>query len=62
MKPWKPWIPYMIKRLRELAEAGHSASMIAEIMGGDLTKNAVIGKAWREGIRLKARPAHKARK
>lgn len=44
------WTPYMIERLRTLAAQGLYASDIARQMG--LTKNAVIGKAWRKGIKL----------
>src|SRR3954465_5897737 len=41
------WTPEREERLRELWNGGHSASIVAEMMGGWLTRNAVIGKAHR---------------
>lgn len=46
------WPPQLIERLRKLAAEGRRASDIAALLGHGLTKNAVIGKCWREGIRL----------
>lgn len=53
------WPPHMIERLRKLAADGHRASDIARVLGHGLTKNAVIGKAWREGIKLNSKPGPK---
>lgn len=53
------WPLHMIKRLRELAAEGHRASDIARMIGHGLTKNAVIGKCWREGIKLNSKPGPK---
>ncbi len=48
------WTPESITSLTELWRAGHSASEIAERLGG-ISRNAVIGKAHRLG--LAARPS-----
>ena len=34
-------------KLRELWEKGHTASEIAKMLGGNITRNSVIGKAHR---------------
>jgi len=39
-----------VARLKRLWEDGHSASEIARMMGGGITRNAVIGKAHRIGL------------
>jgi|TARA_B100000401_G_scaffold121525_1_gene79457 GcrA cell cycle regulator len=50
------WTEEREKKLRELWEKGHTASQIAEMLGGT-TRNAVIGKAHR--LKLAARAASK---
>jgi len=37
------WTVEREKKLKELWEKGHTASQIAEILGGNTTRNAVIG-------------------
>ena len=43
-----PWTDERVERLTTLLAAGHSASVIAGIMG--TTRNAVIGKVHRDGL------------
>ena len=50
------WTQEREEKLRELWKKGHTASQIAEILGGT-TRNAVIGKAHR--LKLAARAASK---
>ena len=52
------WTEEREKKLRELWEKGHTASQIAEMLGGT-TRNAVIGKAHR--LKLAARAASNTR-
>jgi GcrA cell cycle regulator len=47
------WTEEREQKLRELWEKGHTASQIAEMLGGGTTRNAVIGKAHR--LKLAAR-------
>jgi len=54
------WTEEREKRLRELWKKGYTASQIAEMLGGDSTRNAVIGKAHR--LKLAARIASKQSK
>jgi GcrA cell cycle regulator len=49
------WTDDRIEMLKKLWDGGQSASQIAEELGGGITRNAVIGKAHRLG--LKARPS-----
>jgi GcrA cell cycle regulator len=49
------WTEDRIELLRKLWDKGRSASQIAEELSGGITRNAVIGKAHRLG--LKARPS-----
>jgi GcrA cell cycle regulator len=49
------WNDDRIEQLKQLWDKGVSASQIAEQLGGGITRNAVIGKAHRLG--LKARPS-----
>lgn len=49
------WTPERIEKLQTLWEKGLSASQIAEDLGDGVSRNAVIGKAHRLG--LKARPS-----
>ncbi|HEY4547772.1 MAG TPA: GcrA family cell cycle regulator [Pedomonas sp.] len=49
------WTDERIELLKQLWEKGSSASQIAEELGEGVTRNAVIGKAHRLG--LKARPS-----
>ncbi len=51
------WTEEREQRLRELWEKGYTASQIAKMLGGDTTRNAVIGKAHR--LKLAARVASK---
>jgi GcrA cell cycle regulator len=44
------WTEWMVKRMKELHAAGYSASQIAAELGG-VSRNAVIGKLHRSGIR-----------
>ncbi len=53
------WTQEREEKLRELWKKGHTASQIAEILGGT-TRNAVIGKAHR--LKLAARAASKGSK
>jgi GcrA cell cycle regulator len=50
------WTPEREEKLRELWKKGHTASKIAELIGGT-TRNAIIGKAHR--LNLQARAASK---
>ena len=54
------WTEEREQRLRELWGKGYTASQIAEMLGGDTTRNAVIGKAHR--LKLAARAASKQSK
>ena len=54
------WTEEREQKLRELWEKGYTASQIAEMLGGDTTRNAVIGKAHR--LKLAARAASKQSK
>jgi len=49
------WTDATIETLKQLWEQGHSASKIAEELGEGISRNAVIGKAHRLG--LKSRPS-----
>ncbi len=49
------WTDERIDQLRTMWDKGMSASQIAEQLGGGITRNAVIGKAHRLG--LKSRPS-----
>lgn len=48
------WTDERVERLRVLAAAGRSASQIADDLGGGVSRNAVIGKALRSGIKIGA--------
>ena len=54
------WTEEREQRLKKLWEKGYTASQIAEMLGGDTTRNAVIGKAHR--LKLAARVASKQSK
>ncbi len=54
------WTEEREQKLRKLWEKGHTASQIAGMLGGDTTRNAVIGKAHR--LKLAARVASKQSK
>ncbi len=54
------WTEEREQKLRKLWEKGHTASQIAEMLGGSTTRNAVIGKAHR--LKLAARAASKQSK
>tara|TARA_B100001250_G_scaffold248635_1_gene213763 strand:+ start:1750 stop:2247 length:498 start_codon:yes stop_codon:yes gene_type:complete len=47
------WTEERVNKLRELWGKGHSASQIAEILGGSLSRNAIIGKAHRLNLSAK---------
>lgn len=49
-----PWTHAKREKLRKLWSRGHSASRIADALGGGITRNMVIGKAWR--LELPQRP------
>ena len=49
------WNPEKITKLKELWGSGKTASQIAEIIG-DMSRNAVIGKAHRLNLSAKIRP------
>ena len=51
------WTEEREQKLKMLWEKGYTASQIAEMLGGDTTRNAVIGKAHR--LKLAARIASK---
>ena len=46
-QPPGPWTDTLIAELRTLRAAGYNAREIAILLGHGLTRNAVIGKAWR---------------
>ncbi len=46
------WTPDMVRTLRDHAAKGESAGMIAKALGGRVTRNAVVGKAHRLGVKL----------
>ena len=54
------WTEEREQKLKKLWEKGYTASQIAEMLGGDTTRNAVIGKAHR--LKLAARVASKQSK
>ena len=54
------WTEEREQKLRELWGKGYTASQIAEMLGGDTTRNAVIGKAHR--LKLAARAVSKQSK
>lgn len=57
--PSYDWSEERVGQLRELCEAGLSSTQIAAELGG-ITRNAVIGKLARLGVKLKgAPPAHR---
>lgn len=68
--PWAQqfdWTEERVATLRSLFDQKHSTAHIARELGGDLTKNAVIGKLHRLGLRREARvrkvrPHHVERK
>ena len=53
------WTEERVSKLKELWGKDHTASQIAEILGGSLSRNAVIGKAHRLNLsaKIKTRPA-----
>jgi GcrA cell cycle regulator len=54
------WTGEREQKLRKLWEKGYTASQIAEMLGGSITRNAVIGKAHR--LKLASRVASKQSK
>ena len=48
--PPSPWTDALMETLRQLWSAGVSASLIARELGHGITRNAVLGKAMREGL------------
>jgi hypothetical protein len=56
MIPKRDWTPADIDRLKDLVSAGHSATYIAVAMGG-MTRNTVLGKLHRLGIKLRTKLA-----
>ena len=56
------WTDERVQKLRDLQAAGLSYSQIARILGANLTRNAVLGKAYRMGLRCPEKaPLHKRR-
>ena len=51
------WTEEREQKLKDLWEKGYTASQIAEMLGGDTTRNSVIGKAHR--LKLAARATSK---
>jgi GcrA cell cycle regulator len=49
------WTDDRIEQLRQMWQSGHTASQIAEILGG-VSRNAVIGKAHRLGLQSRPSP------
>jgi GcrA cell cycle regulator len=49
------WTDERIEQLRQMWQAGHTASQIAETLGG-VSRNAVIGKAHRLGLQSRPSP------
>jgi len=54
------WTDERVKTLKKLWEEGKSARQIAEVLGNGLTRNAIIGKANRMGLRTPASRAKAA--
>lgn len=50
------WSPAAIDRLKDLWREGHSGSHVATLMGGGLTRCAVLGKVHRLGMSGERRP------
>ncbi len=48
------WTPERVELLKKLHAEGHSASQIAKRLGGGVTRNAVIGKVSRLGLKRDA--------
>lgn len=46
-----------LEELKKLAARGLSCSVIARTMGEGLTKNAIVGACYRNGVELRAHPA-----
>lgn len=46
------WPPARVEALRQMIREGRSARQIAHALGGGLTRNAVLGKATRLGLKL----------
>lgn len=55
-----PWRDHHVEALKRLHADGHSASQIAEELGGGVTRNAVIGKIHRLGLTGRGRQAPRA--
>jgi len=53
------WTDDRVELLKNLWKKGLSASQIAEELGGDVTRNAVIGKAHRLGLSSRPSPVKK---
>ena len=49
------WTPEKVSKLKELWGKGNTANQIASIIG-DVTRNSVIGKAWRLNLTAKSLP------
>lgn len=52
-----PWTPELIDKLTSLWLSGLSAAEIAETLGPKFTRNSVMGKIHRFGLRRQGRPA-----
>ncbi len=56
------WTDEKIEKLKKLWEKGLSASQIAERLGDGISRNAVIGKVHRLGLKSRPSPVKTARK
>ena len=54
------WTDDRVELLKKLWKKGYSASQIAEELGGNVTRNAVIGKAHRLGLSSRPSPVKKS--
>lgn len=55
-KPHYDWTPERVARLTELVEAGHTSQEVADRLGGQISRNACIGKAARIGLAWRGPP------
>jgi GcrA cell cycle regulator len=56
------WTPERVELLKDLWGAGRTAAEIAKQLGGNITRNAVIGKAHRLGLSGRVSPIQKKAK
>lgn len=58
LRKTSPWNDERDALLAELLECGHSLGRCAEIIGGGITRNSAIGRAYRLGLKASKKPAH----